>query len=101
MDIDEQHEHHREMRLYNDVMGIALAVWGHNGDCDVFRIMDGALDDFNLGQLAFIKEAFGMMPKTQQRDVMGDIKTIRTESAIARMSENIAMLTKSREARTA
>ncbi len=29
---------YNEMKLYNDVMGIALAVWGHNGDCQAFRM---------------------------------------------------------------
>ncbi len=101
MIIDESQEYFEEMKLYNDVMGIALAVWGNAGDCPVFRIMDKALDDFSLEQMGCIKEAFEMMPEKMQQDVMAETKTVTSEAAIARLGENVTMLISSREARSA
>lgn len=101
MMIDDSREYYAEMRLYNDVMGIALAVWGNAGDCPVFHTIDKALDNYNLKDLNCIKDAFGMLPEHVQRDIMSDIKTDETTAAIERLRENIGALIKANKAQTA
>ena len=90
-----------ELQLCNDVMGIALAVWGHAEYCDVFRTLDKALDQQNMAQLANIKEAFNRLPLTAQVEIMSDTGHEQPMAAIDRLRENIALLTKDRLARTA
>ena len=101
MIIEESKEYYAEMKLYNDVMGIALAVWGNAGDCPLFQIIDRALDNYNLQELKCVKEAFDMMPETMQGDIMADVKTDNTVGAIERLRENSANLIKAKKAQTA
>jgi hypothetical protein len=99
---DENQEiNYNEMKLYNDVMGIALSVWGNAGDCAVFQIMDKALDNFDLFEMECIKEGFDMLPEKMQRDIMSDIKMERTNAAIDRLSDNIATVVQARKERSA
>ena len=90
-----------EMKLYNDVMGIALSVWGNAGDCGVFQIMDKALDNFDLAGMGCIKEAFDMLPEKLRRDIMSDIKMDRTHVAIDRLGDNISTMIQTRRERSA
>ena len=98
---EDTQQYYAETKLYNDVMGIALAVWGNAGDCPVFKVMDQALDNYNLNELTCIKEGFDTLPEHMQRDIMSDVKTQSTFAAIDRMRENIASLIKTHKAQTA
>ena len=101
MIIEESREYYAEMKLYNDVMGIALAVWGNAGDCPLFQIIDRALDNYNLPELQCVKEAFDMLPEAMQQDIMADVKTDNTAGAIERLRENSATLIKAKKTQTA
>ena len=101
MIIEDSREYYAEMRLYNDVMGIALAVWGNAGDCPVFQTIDKALDNYNLKELNSIKDAFGMLPDHVQRDIMTDIQTAETIQAIEKLRETISALIKADKVQTA
>ena len=101
MMIEDSREYYAEMKLYNDVMGIALAVWGNAGDCPVFHAIDKALDNYNLKELNCIKDAFGMLSESAQRDIMSDVKTDETMPAIEKLRENISALVKAKKAQTA
>ena len=101
MMIEDSREYYAEMKLYNDVMGIALAVWGNVGDCPVFHTIDKALDNYNLKQLNCVKDAFGMLPERVQSDIMSDIKTDETIAAIERLRENIDGLINADKVQTA
>lgn len=101
MMIEDSREYYAEMKLYNDVMGIALAVWGNAGDCPLFQSIDKALDNYNLKELNCIKDGFGMLPDHAQRDIMTDIKTAETIQAIEKLQENIDALAKADKVRTA
>ena len=101
MMIDDSREYYAEMKLYNDVMGIALAVWGNAGDCPVFHMIDRALDNYNLKELNCVKDAFGMLPEHLQTDIMTDIKTADTILAIDRLRETIEVLMKADKAQSA
>ena len=101
MMIEDSREYYAEMKLYNDVMGIALAVWGNAGDCPVFHAIDKALDNYNLKELNCIKDAFGMLPDHVQHDIMTDINSAETIQAIEKLRENIDALTKAGKVRTA
>ncbi len=101
MIIEESKEYYAEMKLYNDVMGIALAVWGTAGDCPLFQIIDRALDNYNLQELQCVKEAFDMLTEAMQGDIMSDVKTDNTAAAIERLRENSAALIKAKKAQTA
>lgn len=90
-----------ELQLCNDVMGIALAVWGHAEYCDVFRTLDKALDQQNMAQLANIREAFNGLPLTAQVDIMSEVGHAQSMAAINRLRDNIALLTRAGFARTA
>jgi hypothetical protein len=94
-------DYRTELQLCNDVMGIALAVWGHAEYCDVFRTLDKALDQQNMAQLTNIREAFNRLPLTSQVEIMSDTGHERPMAAIDRLRENIALLTTVRLARTA
>lgn len=98
---DNQEINYNEMKLYNDVMGIALSVWGNAGDCSVFQTMDKALDNFDLLEMGSIKEAFDMLPEKMQRDIMSDIKMERTQVAIDRLGDNIIHVIQARRERSA
>ena len=99
--IEDSREYYAEMKLYNDVMGIALAVWGNAGDCPVFHMIDKALDNYNLKELNCVKDAFGMLPEHVQSNIMSDIKTDETALAIDRLRENINALMKVDKAQSA
>ena len=101
MMIEDSREYYAEMKLYNDVMGIALSVWGNAGDCGVFQIMDKALDNFDLAGMGCIKEAFDMLPEKLRRDIMSDIKMDRTHVAIDRLGDNISTMIQTRRERSA
>ena len=101
MIIEDSREYYAEMKLYNDVMGIGLAVWGNAGASQVFQAIDKALDNYNLHELSCIKEAFEMLPEAVQRDIMSDVKSVTTMDAIERLRENILTLIKTRKAQTA
>ena len=101
MMIEDSREYYAEMKLYNDVMGIALAVWGNAGDCPLFHAIDKALDNYNLKELNCIKDAFGMLADHVQRDIMTDIKTGETIQAIEKLQENYNALMKAETVRSA
>ncbi|MCZ6628171.1 MAG: hypothetical protein O7E56_08075 [SAR324 cluster bacterium] len=101
MIIEESKEYYAEMKLYNEVMGIALAVWGNVGDCAIFQIIDKALDNYNLQELQCIKQSFDMLPEGVQSDIMADLKNENTSAGIERLRETTAALIKSQKARTA
>ena len=101
MMIEDSREYYAEMKLYNDVMGIALAVWGNAGDCPVFHMIDKALDNYNLKELNCVNDAFGMLSEHVQTEIMSDIKTYQTVQAIDRLRENIDALMKANKAQSA
>lgn len=98
MIIDESHENFEEMRLYNDVMGIALAVWANAGDCPVFRHMDKALDNFNIGAMEIIRSAFETLPEALRADIMADRRSENTDAAIDRLALYISRMGANRKA---
>ncbi|MCZ6472909.1 MAG: hypothetical protein O6934_05665, partial [SAR324 cluster bacterium] len=101
MMIEDSREYYAEMKLYNDVMGIALAVWGNVGECPVFHTIDKALDNYNLQELQCIKQSFDLLPEGVQSDIMADLKNENTSAGIERLRETTAALIKSQKARTA
>ena len=101
MMIEDSREYYAEMKLYNDVMGIALAVWGNAGDCPLFHRIDKALDTYNLKELNCVKDAFAMLSEQAQSGIMADIKTDQTIKAIDRLRENIEALMKADKAQSA
>ena len=98
---EDTQQYYAETKLYNDVMGIALAVWGNAGDCPIFKVMDQALDNYSLDELGYIKEGFDSLPQHLQRDIMSDVKTQSTFAAIDRLQENVTALIKTGEAQSA
>jgi len=86
MIVDVNHENFQEMRLYNEVMGIALAVWGNAGDCPFFRFIDRALDNFNEEAMRIVKQSFDMLPENMQAEIMSEHKSENTIAAIERFS---------------
>lgn len=101
MMIEDSREYYAEMKLYNDVMGIALAVWGNAGDCPVFHMIDKALDNYNLKELNCVKDAFEMLSEQVQTEIMTDIKTDKTVKAIDRLRENIDVMMKAEKSQSA
>lgn len=94
-------DYYAELRLCNDVMGIALGVWGNAGDCEVFRTMDRALDAVNLTELAYIKKAFDALSAGDRVKILFHAGTKENLPAIERLGEKIASLTETAPACTA
>ncbi len=101
MIVDEDHENYEEMKLYNDVMGIALAVWNNAGETAIFRFIDKALDNFNVDQMNTVKDAFDMLPETLQGNIMADNSSENTIAAMDRFSRYISQMGASRKVQMA
>ncbi len=61
----------RERLLY-DVMGIALAIRGHLGECTLYRELDAAITEQNWRKLAIIQNAFEMLAPERCEIILGD-----------------------------
>ncbi len=101
MNIDESHDNYSEMKLYNEVMGIGLAVWAHSGDSQVFRIIDKSLDSFSIEEMQGIKVAFNMLPDVMQQEIMADQKTENTIAAIEKFTRHVSQMIRNDRARSA
>lgn len=101
MIVDESHENYAELKLHNEVMGVALAIWAHTGDSPVFRMIDKALDAFNEEEMRNVKIAFDMLTANMQRDIMADQKSENTLVAIDRFTRYVGEIVHSRRSRSA
>ena len=101
MNIEEAPETQADMRLYNEVVGVALAIWSHVGDSQIFRIIDRALDAYSIAEMDNIRVAFNMLPEPMQQDIMAEQKTSNTIAAIERFSRYIQQLSKAGQVRSA
>ncbi len=84
MIIDHTHEDYESNRLVYGVMGIALAIWGALGECDLFREIDRALDRCDEPALRIFENAFHSLPAEAQ-DIInsGEEKPEALQIAIA------------------
>ena len=101
MNIEETAETQADMRLYNEVVGIALAIWSHVGDSPIFRVIDRALDSYSIADMENIRVAFNMLPTVMQADIMAEQKTSNTSSAVERFTRYVQQLNGSGKARSA
>jgi len=84
MIIDESHENYESSKLFYDVMGIGLAIWGSIGDCELFQEIDRALDAADEIQLRIIEQAFAAIPQNVQERIMsGEGNATALRNAIA------------------
>ena len=75
-------EEKQAKQLHYDVMGIALAIRGHEGESDLFRIIDEALTSQNWVILSRVKRGFDLLSREMQADLMSD-ESDPGEAAIA------------------
>ena len=59
-------------RLLYDVMGIALAIRGHLGECMLYRELDAEITEQNWRKLAIIQQAFEMLAPERREIILGD-----------------------------
>ena len=101
MNIEETAESQSDMRLYNEVVGIALAIWSHVGDSPIFRVIDRTLDAYSIEGMENILMAFNMLPKEMQQDLMADQKNSNTIAAVDRFTRYIQQFSKAGQAQSA
>jgi len=58
-------------QLHYDVMGIAMAVRGHLGECALFQEIDAAVQTLDWRKMATIQDAFDMLSERQRDAIMG------------------------------
>lgn len=65
-------EEKRAKQLHYDLMGIALAVRGHNGEDALFEEIDSAISALDWRRMAVIQYAFDMLSPERRAAIMGD-----------------------------
>ena len=79
----------RERLLY-DVMGIALAIRGHLGECTLYRELDATITEQNWRKLAIIQNAFQMLAPERREIILGDTGYMgEIHSAVAMFEGNL------------
>ena len=101
MNIEDTPETQADMRLYNEVVGIALAIWSHVGDGPIFRVIDKALDSYSIAEMENIRVAFNMLPDSMQQDIMAEQKSSNTGGAVERFSRYVQQINGAAKAQTA
>jgi hypothetical protein len=69
MDMSER----QSQQLHFDVMGIALAVRGHLGECALFHEIDAALNELDWRTMAIVQYAFEMLTTQRQQTILLDL----------------------------
>ncbi len=57
-------------KLHYEVMGIALAIRGHEGESTLYRELDQTISDLDFRKMAIVQYAFEMLPTSRQNLIM-------------------------------
>ena len=57
-------------KLHYEVMGIALAIRGHEGESTLYHEIDQAISDTDFRKMSIIQYAFEMLPSSRQSHVL-------------------------------
>ena len=55
-----------DVRLFYDVMGIGLSIWGVRGEGELFQFVDDALEAYDIPTMEIIREAFHQLNENQR-----------------------------------
>ncbi len=80
------------MGLYNEVMEIALAFQSRNDDSSIFRVIENALDAYNVEEMRNVKTAFHLLPYEMQRNIMTTKHSAGTIAAVDRFTRHLRHL---------
>jgi len=99
MNLDSMDER-QATRLHYEVMGIALAILGHEGEGETYKELDEALSGPHWGKLGLIQRAFDMLPPERKRQILSntDQDSEAVAGSIAKFKANFQMMS-SREGR--
>lgn len=99
MNLDER----QATRLHYEVMGIALAILGHEGESDFYHELDEALTEPNWGKLAMIQRAYDMLPEARKRQILSDAEEgdEGVEWTISKFKANLHMMSPTGSRKTA
>ena len=81
-------ETERYNNLSNQVWEVGLAVLSHRGDCDLFRVINAALDGNDMARMETIVAALGTLPDFMQHHLLnGSGDSMQTLDAIGMLEE--------------
>ena len=66
---------HETQKLHYEVMGIALAIRGHEGESTLYHDLDQAISDTDWRKMAIIQFAFEMLTTQQRTAILSDQTT--------------------------
>ena len=79
--------------MHYEVMGIALAIRGHNGECDLFQELDQALAETDWRRMAIIQHAFDLISEKRKAVILSDGGSPRVVAhAITIFEQNLRMM---------
>ena len=72
-------------KLHYEVMGIALAIRGHEGESSLYNEVDQAISDTDFRKMSIIQYAFEMLPTSRQAQILTESFT--DEEVVASIAE--------------